>query len=232
MGFLQHNTLLVRWIAGAILIPLSAIAQATAQGQSSARITYTEESPYYQPTKYTLSIDESGVGHYRSEVGKTTVTDSGDLAVVPLDVSIAVSQALRAKLFLIARRRRFFSVHCDANGDKPHVQSTKTLEYSGPDGSGHCTYIWSKDDQISDATDVLEGIRATIEEGARLGLIYKYQRLGLDKELEHFAEQVEGKQALEIGNIAPLLRKIARDDALMQRCRVRAQQILTVAKIE
>jgi hypothetical protein len=40
--------------------------------------------------------------------------------------------------------------------------------------------------QISDRTDTLEVIQTRVEEGARLGLIYKYRPMILDKELEGF----------------------------------------------
>jgi hypothetical protein len=218
----------VGWaIIGYVLLSSPTIAQSPA-----ATIIYTEQSAEGQPAKFTLTIDESGAGHYHSEVGKIRSSGWNDVAPVPLDVDITVSKATRDKLFSTARRRKFFSVPCDANGNKPHVQSTKTLAYSGTDGKGQCTFIWSRDDQISDLSDILEGIQATIEEGARLGLIYKYQPLILDKELEAFASQVQDKQALEVANIAPLLNKIANDDRVLHRCRETARQILTIAKID
>jgi hypothetical protein len=214
-------------IAGYVLVSSAAIAQLP-----SATIIYTEQSTEAQPATFTLTIDESGAGHYRSEVSKVRSSDPNDVAPISLDRDITVSKVTRDKLFATARRRHFFSAQCDANGNKPHVQSTKTLAYSGSDGKGQCTFIWSKDDQISDLSDTLEGIQATLEEGARLRLIYQYQPLVCKNELEAFASQVQARQALEVVNIAPLLQKIANDDKVLHGCRQAALQILTLAKIE
>lgn len=219
-------------LVGWVIIGYVLLSSPTTAQSPSATIIYTEQSGEAQPAKFTLTVDESGAGHYRSEVGKIWSSGSNHLGPVPIDVDIMVSKVTRDKVFATARRRNFFSVPCDANGNKPHVQSTKMLAYSGTDGKGQCTFVWSKDDQISELSDILEGIQATVEEGARLGLIYKYQPLVLDKELEAFASQVQDKQALEVENIAPLLDKIANDDKVLHRCRQTARQILTVAKIE
>ena len=109
-------------------------------------------------------------------------------------------------------------------------QGTKTLAYEGPEGQGSCTYNWSKLSQIDKLTDQFEAIAATLDEGSKLQRQYEHGRLSLDTELELLDQMVRDGRAIEVENIAPLLRTIAGDDAVLQRVQRRARALLQAVK--
>ena len=121
---------------------------------------------------------------------------------------------------------------CDDAGAKVAFQGKKTLEYEGPNGPGSCTYNWSNSKYIQLITKECEGIALTLEEGRKLEVEHEHARLSLDPELETLDRLARSGDALELGNIAPVLSAIAADDAVMQRARSRARTLLDMAKSE
>ena len=67
-----------------------------------------------------------------------------------------------------------------------------------------------------------------MDEGRTIDHLHRYDRLGLDAELESFSREVSEGRALELGTIAPTLRSIADDPDVMQRVRTRASALLTL----
>jgi hypothetical protein len=193
-----------------------------------AHVSFTYENPQLQPAKYVLVVQENGSGHYQSQTGPA-VLDQTQLPVRGQDRVIQISPATRNAIFAAARHSKFFSISCDSGGAHIAFQGKKTLEYSGPDGHGSCTYNWSKDKQIENLTDTFQGLAATLDEGAKLETEYEHSRLTLDTELELLAGLVHDGRALELNNIAPILKKIADDDAILKRAQRRAQDLLANA---
>jgi hypothetical protein len=129
-------------------------------------------------------------------------------------------------MFATARKNKFFAKVCDDGGKNIAFQGTKTLEYQGPDGQGTCIYNWSKNSQIGKLTDQFEAIAATLDEGSKLQRQYEHGRLSLDSEMEILDQMVHEERAMEIENIAPLLRTLAGDEAVLQRVQRRARTLL------
>ena len=146
------------------------------------------------------------------------------------DRPIHISKAVRESMFATARKSKLFAIACDDGAKNIAYQGTKTLAYEGPEGKGRCTYNWSKLSQIDKLTDQFEAIAATLDEGSRLQRQYEHGRLSLDSELEPWTTwcRMGGRSKLE--NIAPLLRTIAGDDAVLQRVQRRARALLQAAK--
>ena len=71
-------------------------------------------------------------------------------------------------------------------------------------------------------------IATTLQERAVLEHLRRYDRLGLDAELGNFLESARAGRAIELMTIAPLLEKLASDEALMDRVRGRAGTVLGV----
>ena len=67
-----------------------------------------------------------------------------------------------------------------------------------------------------------------MDEGRKLDYLHRYDRLGLDAEIESFTREVSDGHALEMGTIAATLRSIADDPEVMQRVRTRASALLTL----
>jgi hypothetical protein len=61
-----------------------------------------------------------------------------------------------------------------------------------------------------------------------LELQHEHGRLSLDAELETLEGMVQNGQAAELGNIAPLLVAIVKDDAVLERAQKRARHLLAI----
>jgi hypothetical protein len=193
---------------------------------ASAHIVYTFEHPQLQPSRYTITIDETGAGRFASEPGPAG--DSSD-GVFPsaLDRPILLDDSLRGDLFRYARSHSFFATHCSANQNGLAFTGNKTLSYSGPDGNGSCTFVWAGDPVLQRIADQLGAVAFTLEEGRRLDVEVRHDRLGLDAELETLQDAVKDRRAWDLPNIADQLKVIADDQQVMDRARKRALALLS-----
>ena len=160
--------------------------------QTTAVIRFSYENPKLQPAKYAFKVNEDGTGYFRSEGGPSS-DDPQNQPAGPQDRPIHVSQALRASMFVTARKNKFFAIRCETGDKNVAFQGTKTLAYEGPDGKGECTYNWSKFAQIDKLTDQFEAMATTLEEGARLQRQYEHGRLSLDTEMELLEQMAQGR---------------------------------------
>lgn len=199
-----------------------------AQAQAPATVTFHFEDPRMQPAKYTITLHEDGTGHFQAEGGSTSPDDTAALPSEGQDRPIQATADTVAHIFAVARAKKFFNTACE-NGDA-HVAFTgkKELGYQGADGHGGCFYNYSKDPKIEGLTTEMQGIAATLEEGRRLEIEHEHGRLSLDAELETLENMAQNGQALELGNIAPTLLAIVKDDAVLQRAQKRARHLLAI----
>jgi hypothetical protein len=100
------------------------------------------------------------------------------------------------------------------------------LSYTGPHGSGSCTFNYSRDKEIQTLGDSLEAVAETILEGARLELLLQHDRLGLDAEMEFLTEAVGDGRAQQVCAIQAILDRLAEDDSVLERVRKRARALL------
>ena len=193
-----------------------------------AQVRFDYENKQLQPAQYTFLIDESGSGHFHSEPGKPPPVDTVSYQSLAdsLDRPVELSKPVVGQIFSTARAEKFFAIHCEDGKDKIAYQGTKQLSYQGPDGSGSCTYNWSKSAAIQKLTVVFESIAFTLEEGRRLAVEHKHDRLALDAELGELLTAVKDGRALEVQSIQPVLQEIAEDEAVLDRARMRAKKLL------
>jgi hypothetical protein len=228
-----HSTRSAIWAWLPFLVA-SIISPLTAQDAARAQIRFIYENPKLQPQKYVVTVDEDGSGHFLSEVGapEKNGPDNGpdNVPAGSQDRSIHISKALRQQMFATARKSKLFAIACEDREKNIAFQGTKTLEYTGPEGKGSCTYNWSKNSQIDKLTDQFEAVAATLEEGAKLQRQYEHGRLSLDVEMEFLEQMVHEGRAMEVENIAPILQTLAGDDAVLQRVQRRARALLQGVK--
>ena len=115
-----------------------------------------------------------------------------------------------------------------------HVANTgrKTLSYALDAGTASCSFNFSDDRDVNAAASTFLAIQETVEMGAELARLHRYDRLGLDAEMEALQKAVQTHYAVEVENIAPVLESIANDDRVMQRVRRRASQLLEDAGVK
>ncbi len=207
--------------------PVAALGR---DGSAVPQIRFTYENPKLQPPKYAVTVGEDGNGHFRSELGGPPAAGGESMPTEAQDRPIHISMAVRESMFATARKSKLFAIACDDGGKNIAYQGTKTLAYEGPEGQGSCTYNWSKLSQIEKLTDQFEAIAATLDEGSKLQRQYEHGRLSLDSELEVLDQMVQDGRAIELENIAPLLRTLAGDDVVLQRVQRRARALLQGVK--
>jgi hypothetical protein len=195
---------------------------------NAQQIRFTYENPKLQPPRYVLTVQEDGTGHFQSDAGGPP-GDNDTMPAEPQDRPIHISKSLRESMFAVARKNKFFAIHCEDGGKNIAFQGKKTLAYEGSEGQGSCTYNWSKNAQINKLTDQFESMATTLEEGSRLERQYEHGRLTLDAEIEALEQMVHEGRAIEVENIAPILQKLATDEAVLQRVQRRARALLQAA---
>jgi hypothetical protein len=195
--------------------------------QTPARIVYTFDHPQLQPAHYTITIDETGDGHFESVPGAASSDQDDPVRPAPVDRAIRLDDGLRADLFRYARSHAFFGDRCERGQSGLAFTGNKTLAYTGSDGHGSCAFIWAADPVLQRLADQLNAVAFTIEIGRRLDVEVQHDRLGLDSELSELQDAVKNRRASGLPNIAPELQTIAGDQQVMDRARKRALALLT-----
>ena len=212
--------LVVVFAAGAVMAQTPAVSQ-------QPQIEFSVANPKVEPAHYTLTIREDGTGEY-----KATYTPSGeDSAAAPVDRTIRVHNPLLKEAFAVAHKYHFFAMNCRGYHQRVAFSGEKTLAYSGPDGKGSCTFNYSQEKEINDVASKMTAVAYTLAVGSELESKHRYDRLSLDSELRSLQEAVGNQQALELENIAPTLKSIAEDVAVMRRARGRARKLLNEASV-
>jgi hypothetical protein len=102
----------------------------------------------------------------------------------------------------------------------------KTILYEESGKVAQCTFNYSDDAGLMDAIATFQAIAETMQRGERLQHDLRYDRLGLDAEMEALVAAKQSGSAIEIGNIAPILQALVEDDHVIDRVRRRAARLL------
>jgi hypothetical protein len=211
-------------VLGLLMAPALTLAQSPPT-LGSAHIVFTFEHPQLQPSQYSISVDETGAGQYTSKPGPASDPTDGVFPTA-LDRPILLDDGLRGDLFRYARAHNFFATRCTTSKALAFT-GNKTLSYTGPDGSGSCKFIWAEDPTLQRLADQLGAVAFTLEEGRRLELEVRHDRLGLDAELAGLQDAFKDHRASDLPNIADQLHAIVDNDQVMDRARKRAQALLS-----
>jgi hypothetical protein len=214
------------WFAAALAAVLAGPACACGQAERTLRIEFS--NPGLIPATWTLDLHPDGSGHFHSERGSAPRTSIGWMEPPDLDQDVRVSAAFARHAFETAAAQRYFQMECESR-NKVAFQGTKRLSYTGPEGTGACSFNYAKEKPVQELSDSLEAVAATIVEGARLERLRQHDRLGLDQEMQSFAEMTADGRATEVGAIREELERIADDEALMERVRRKAKELLAKA---
>ncbi len=121
------------------------------------------------------------------------------------------------------------SNRCDAHRKGIAQTGVKTLRLAGAGAAAECSYNYSEDDRVNVATAVFESVAETMQYGERLRAKLRFDRLGLDAEMDGLQAALKDGRALEVANIAPVLQAIENDDRVMERVRRTASRLLETA---
>lgn len=187
-------------------------------------VTFTQAFPRGTPAYFSLRIDSAGHAAYESrrEEGQPGLPELGE----PSRVEFVVSEATARRVFDLAQSLNYFQGDWDFKKHRIADTGRKTLSYSDSSRSHDTTYNWSENAAIQELTDIFQGISNTQEAGRELEHLRRFDKLGLNNQLERMEEMAKGGWLRELQVIAPVLEKLANDREIMHIARQRAQRLL------
>lgn len=213
----------------ALLVMFATLAYAqTTNAPTSAQpeVNYQFDRPGLSVPRFTLSVREDGSGRYQADEAPVSGTNT---AARHIDRTMNLSQPTVEAIFKMARSLDHFNIPCASKAKNIADTGKKTLSYAASDAQGTCTYNFSENKNVTSLTEMFTAIAFTMDEGRRLEFLHRYDRLGLDAEMETLLHEYEAKRALELQTISATLMSLANDEALMQRVRTRAVKLLELS---
>jgi hypothetical protein len=204
-------------------VALPARAETGATADPVFQIDFTH--PELVPSHWEITIHPDGKGHFKAERSSQNAEPVQGMQVADVDRDLALSRDFTLRVFATARRKKLFNINCESK-TKVAFTGWKDFSYRGPDGQGACKFNYSEDKEIQSLSDSLGAVAETVIEGARLQMLLQHDRLGLDKEMELLATEVNAGRAREIYLINGVLEQLAGDPAVLQRVRKQASALL------
>jgi hypothetical protein len=172
--------------------------------------------------KYTINVREDGKVHYWA----------GDLPETKEENSLPWLSASPATVKKIFDAVPF--IHTD--GCETHTKNIaktgkKTLESYDGDQSSECVFNYSDEEKVNVATSTFQAIAETMQAGDRLKQKHRFDHLGLDAELDSLLTRTKDGSAIELQNIAPILKSIVEDDEIMSPSRRKAKSLLELGGV-
>ena len=216
----------------ALAQPQPAAGGVPGSGPISSRATITfdfsRDVPGAPVPKYTLTIHDDGSGAYNGEAmpPATRYGPPASPTAIPFQRGLHLSSAGTSRIFDLAAQLDHFKRVCGSKAKNVADTGTKTLTYSGPEGTGSCTYNYTDIKELASLTQLILGTAETLDAGRELDRLHRYDRLGLDSAMTFLAQEAAEGRAVELGTIADSLRAIADDNDVLARVRAKANLLL------
>ncbi len=200
---------------------LGVVGGLCAWGQGpGASLRFSLDRPGPPPLQYTLTVAEDGSGSFAARPAEGVAGDPK-----AIHVNAPTLKKLFAAVPMVEGGR------CETHSKGIAKTGVKVLHYTGAGRDAQCEYNYSDDDRVNDATTAFEGIAETLLFGDRLAAKLRFDRLGLDTELDDLQTAVREGRALDVENIAPVLKKVSEDERAMDRVRRKAERLLQDAQV-
>ena len=141
-------------------------------------------------------------------------------------VEFTASEPTREKIFQLAKEANYFQGDFDFKKGRIARTGDKTLIYQ--DGNRHtqATFNWSQNQPVQQLTDLFQDISITMEFGRKLQHLYRFEKLGVDRELKRMEELKRSGKLIEVQALEPILKKIANDKTVVNVGRQRAFRLM------
>jgi len=205
--------------AAVALLFMAAIT--SAQAPSGVPVTITSatfhfERPELKPPSWSIQLSAEGTGTYITAPETTT----------NIKISPETWRRLTTPLDTVK------STHCETKVKNIAKTGAKRITYKLADGTqAECEFNYSDADSLNEAAGTFQSIATTLQYGEELRHTLRYDRLGLDAEIDSLLEEAKSGRAIEIQNIAPILKSIQDDERVMERVRRKAARALLDAGI-
>lgn len=213
-----------------LLLCFPALAQDQTQPANPAEPTITFDL-YWEaatPQNYTITVESSGKSKYVSRNPTRPAEGPDDARDPDFEQEFTMSPASRDLLFTLAKGNDYFQGNFDY---KHKVANTgkKTLTYADPVRHFQTTYNFSENKDITQITRLFQGISTTIEHGRKIQFMRRFDKLSLDTELKGMEDMAQNGYLAEIQIIAPILKNLINDSAVLHMARERARRLLESA---
>lgn len=214
---------------------LSLVLPSLAAGAKPARVQPTGGTPTGQVVEfhferpgavvaaYSITLNAEGEGSYIAGAAQAGSGLPGELNHGPRPLHAGPAVLAR----ILAARGSVGPQPCETR--IKHIANTgqKRLSFHGGEGEPvSCTFNYSDTALLNEVASTFIALAETVQAGERLAAKHRFDRLGLDPEMEGLDTEVKAGRALEVGNIAPVLRSIAEDGRVIDRVRRRAARLL------
>lgn len=164
--------------------------------------------------------------------GMAIYTGKPDKGNDPGEVRFRISDGGRAKLAALLNRSKGM-LPCETKSKGLANMGMKDLTYTPAAGpEAHCAYNYTDNKPLSEVGEYMLSLVTTLQAGLELERLHRYDRLGLDPVMIRLADDTKAGRAVEIGAIQPTLESLVADDALLDRVRSKAQQLLDLVKLQ
>ena len=211
----------VLWCAGILVLFCS---PGRAEETVVPTVTFSCDFPGSDPEHYSISIRSDGHATYESN-GKL----NGQSEAVAFHRDFPISEPTRIRVFDLTKRAHYFEGKIDSGKKNLASSGMKTLAYKDAEKNTQAPYNYSPNPAVQELTALLQNLSVTLEFGRRLEFYDHFQKLALDAELKNMEETAQRNGLEEIGAIAPILRAISEETAIMNMVRARAQRLLAAA---
>lgn len=187
--------------------------------------------------EYHFVLREDGSGTYTATVTQLSESRYEPPTALPAPTTAFSTQVnlppeKTANIFAAAANAGYLQKDCASTAKNIADTGMKTLSYTGPKGTGRCVYNYTSEKPVVVLTEIFEGMSFTFESGRRLAHEERYDRLGLDREMNSLVDALKAGRAEAPELIAPELRSLVNDDQVMQRVRRNASILLDKGSLE
>ncbi len=211
-----------------MLVPLSqafpSVLERTGVTSSSVGVVSFEfDWPDAPVPHWSIEIGEDGKGRYDQLAEGARPSADTKQAIA---VSTATLERLRAGYAAVA------SGSCESKLRGLAKTGAKHIAYtlSGSDAWSSCTFNYSDDKALMDAAAAFQAIAETLQIGITLQHLHRFDRLGLDAEMDALTVEAKEGHAIEMQNITPTLQSIVEDERVIERVRRKAARLIQPAE--
>lgn len=172
--------------------------------------------------KYTIVVQENHIVHYWLGDGAYDETEM----VKP---SLKLSDATFKKVFTATEPGILHD--CESKARNIAQTGKKTITWYDGDQYAGCTFNYSENVRLNEISLTFMAVAETMQMGEKLKHSLRYDRLGLDAEIDGLVEEVKSERAIEVQNIAPVLQSIVDDDRVLERVRRKAAHLIESAGV-
>jgi hypothetical protein len=180
------------------------------------------------PQEFTIRTQADGPSSYLSRNPFKPVQSGGEKDP-DYTLEFTMSPGNQRRIFKLAEQAHYFNGNFDYRGHAIANTGKKTLTYADETRHFQTTYNHSENKAIQELTSIFQGISNSIGFGRKLEFKHKYDKLGLESELKAMEDAAENHNLAEIQVIAPALKSIADDSAVLNIARQRARRLLAKA---